>query len=216
MKPKYLFSLIILIAIFSHSNCTESITPKTDYPELPKYYYLKYDISLWKVEKPSMAKEKAGNSQITNNIYEDEFINISWAIDPLTIAFTLLNKTDHSLKIIWDEAVFVDPIGRNHRIFHSGVRYIDRNAPQPPSIIVRKGQLTDTIYPTDYVHFSDEWEEEPILPYSESGGDPELLFEEGKLYIGSTIQILLPLEINGKINEYIFVFKINDVTLKVI
>jgi len=216
MKLKYLFSLIILIAIFSHSNCTESITPKTDSPELPKYYYLKYDISLWKVEKPSMAKEKAGNSQIISNIYEDEFINISWAIDPIAIAFTLLNKTDHSLKIIWDEAVFVDAIGGNHRIFHSGVRYIDRNAPQSPSIIVRKGQLTDTIYPTDYVHFSDEWEEEPILPHSESGGDPELLLEEGKLYIGSTLQILLPLEINGKINEYIFVFKINDVTLKVI
>ncbi|MBM3236228.1 hypothetical protein FJZ31_08005 [Candidatus Poribacteria bacterium] len=184
-------------------------------------YRVDYDIGLYEVERPAQARERYGEQKITKvqeeNIekyyFEDEMVQIAWIPIASRISFVLTNKTDYSIKIVWDEAAFVDTNGMSHRVMHSGVKYIDRNNPQPPSVIVRRGAITDDIIPSDNVYYASGdfggWREEPLLP--NSGTDARALKTKAEKYSGKTYQVLLPLEIEGIINEYIFTFKINNV-----
>ncbi len=185
----------------------------------PKPYY---NIELTKVERPAKAKKRYGVKKITKikeegvekYHFEDEMVDIRWWIVNVNqIWFKLTNKTNHSIKIIWDEAAFVDYNGLTHRVMHKGVKYVDRNDSQPPSVIVRNGTISDLIVPTENVYFvsgpyGGYWEVEPFFPTS------GITSEEAQKYIGKTIQILLPLQIEGVVNEYIFIFEVENVKLK--
>jgi hypothetical protein len=183
-----------------------------------------YDIGLYEVERPTQAKERYGESKITKvqeegvekYYFEDDMVKIVWIPTPYQISFVLTNKTDHSIKIVWDEAAYVDENGVSHRVMHEGVKYIDRNNPQPPTVVVRKGTIVDSIFPTDYVYYvSGEyggWREKPLFPTF--GYTAEGIRDKAEQYVGKTIQVLLPLQIEGVVNEYIFSFKINKVEVK--
>lgn len=69
------------------------------------------------------------------------------------IHFSLTNKTSHSIKIIWDEVVYVDVNGSSYRAMYSGVKYIDRTNPQLPTIVFRNGSIEDLVLPTDNVYY---------------------------------------------------------------
>jgi hypothetical protein len=152
--------------------------------------------------------------------FEDDLVKVSWYADSRNILFLVENKTDYSIKIPWDEAAFVDINGMSHRVMHSGVKYVDRSQPQAPSIIVRKGKLEDNIVPTDYV-YQDEgtWREKPLLVDKESHNKYSLgafkTFSDFQATVNENIdkeyQVLLPLEIENTINDYIFSFKILNV-----
>jgi len=68
--------------------------------------------------------------------------------------FVLKNETKNPLKIDWDSVSYVDYFGESHKVIHSGIRYIDRNNHQTPTIIPPTSKLTDNIIPIDYI----EWE----------------------------------------------------------
>lgn len=93
---------------------------------------------------------------------------------------------------------------------HSGVKYADRDSPQPPSVIVRKGYITDVIIPTDYVTYYSSlgWSEQALFPESELGEGAQKLATQ---YIGKSFLILLPIQIENVTNDYIFTFKIENV-----
>lgn len=190
--------------------------------KVTKIYQLNYDILLSGVERPASAEKRYGEIKIDKiekegvqqYAFEDEMITSFWIVNPAGISFILNNKTAHSIKIIWDEGAFLDENGGSHRIVHSGIKYTDKEKPQAPSVVVRKGILKDTIYPSDYISWSgSEWEERAIFKHSQKGGIPEPFFLQAKENIGKTVQVLLPLQIEGVVNEYIFIFKINNVEL---
>ena len=198
-------------------------------------YIANYKITLWEVERSKNAAKKYGTQKVDsvsgdsnyNLLFEDDLVKILWYVDSRSIAFLINNKTNRSIKIPWDEAVYIDENGRNHRVMHSGIKYIDRESPQVPSIIVRKGALEDIVFPTDYVYYESGyldsgWKEKPLLTdvdyhsYLMKGTYPT--FDSFKNYvksnIGKTYQVLLPLQIENIINDYVFTFKIKDVTTK--
>ena len=183
-----------------------------------------YDIALEQVERPADASVRYGKQMVTKSegdttkyYFEDEMVRIVWLPSPKVITFLLTNKTDHSIKIIWDEAAYVDTEGITHRVMHSGVKYIDRNNSQPPTVVVRGGTISDLILPTDYVYWASGqyggwWEESPLFPYK--SGNPDQLAAEAQQYVGKTIQILLPLQIEDVVNEYLFTFRVRDVQIR--
>ena len=184
-----------------------------------------YNISLVEVERPADTKERYGKQTISQlegsegvvkYLFEDDLIKTIWLVTPYGISFDLHNKSDHSVKIIWDEAVYVDNSGRSMRVMHSGVKYAERNNPQLPTVIVRKGMVKDSIHPTDYVFFVEGknggWSEGLLFGPISSKLSREL--EAAKEHVGKSIQVLLPIEIEGIVNEYIFRFKINDVQIE--
>lgn len=184
-----------------------------------------YDITLTEVERPADAKERYGESKIvrfeeegkTKYSFEDEMVKIIWIPLSSQFLFTLNNKTNHSIKIIWDEAVYVDEDGMSKRVMHSGVKYTERNNPQPPTTIVRGATISDLVFPTDNIYYVSGqyggWQEIPLFPNSSITSAQELL-DKAKPIIGKAVQVLLPLQIEDVVNEYIFSFRINDVEVK--
>lgn len=206
--------LIIILGIVLTSNIA-----------YPQSYFGQYDISLIDVERPAKAKQiygeqKIGKSQekgIYKHDFEDEMVKIIWLLDFYAVSLAIYNKTSYSIKILWDEACFVDVNGKSSRIVHTGVKYIDKNKPQVPTIIPRKGIKEDSIFPVDNIIDSPGL---PIvklrlLPYPDPQGrtseDIGSIFKLIKNnYVGKSFQILLPFEIEGVVNNYIFIFRINN------
>jgi hypothetical protein len=180
-----------------------------------------YHIELHEVERPALAKERYGEQKIITTqeegedkyVFEDEMVKILWLPEPDAIHFHLTNKTTHSIKIIWDEAAYVDVNGNSRRVMHSGVKYIDRTNPQPPTTVVRNGSIKDLIFPTDNVYFSgDRWVKKPLFPHA--GFTATGLSSEVEPYRNKSFQVLLPLQIEDVVNDYIFVFNIKDIQVK--
>ncbi len=217
MKAKIIITYIVLVSFITGCIAT---------------YRAKYDIGLKEVERPAQAKERYGEKTITKvqeegifkYYFEDEMVKFIWIPSATEVAFVATNKTEHSIKILWDEAAYVDENGTSHRVMNSGIKYNERNNLQPPSIIVRKGTLNDIIIPTDYVYFYElgqysSWKTEPLFPTMPKAGalsveTKEDLSARTKEYIGKTFQVLLPLEIEDVVNEYIFIFEIDDVLVE--
>jgi len=191
---------------------------------LKPWHHVIYNIGLEEVERPAQAEERYGEQKITQTqegdiekfYFEDDMVGIIWSPTSSQISFILTNKTDHSIRIIWDEAAYVDVPGESHRVMHSGVKYIDRNNPQPPSVIVRKGSLSDFVVPTDRVVYVSGryggWKTLPLFPNKSQ--HPSILEENALFYKDKTVQLLLPLQIEDVINDYIFTFKVNDVRIE--
>ena len=178
------------------------------------YYYQKqediYKVRLREVEQPENVKEQYSKSKITifaedyepKNSYEDDFIKIIWLPDLTEFSFTLENKLDNSIKIIWDEAVYIDEDNSSLKVMHSGVKYEDREKAQPLTVIAKKTKINDLVIPVDNIHYvnpskysSGFWRELPLFSVQKSAE--------------KTVKILLPIQIQETINEYIFSFKIN-------
>ena len=178
------------------------------------YFQGFYNVGLQEVERPENAKVRYGESKIVNfqedgktkYSYEDEMIKIVWLPISTQFGFTLQNKTDHSMKIIWDEAAYVNVNGTSERVMHVGVKYIDRSNPQPPTVIVKKANIDDMILPVENVYFDEDigWRTKPLFP--NKAISVEELKTLSQNYIGKTVQILLPLQIENTVNEYIFSF----------
>lgn len=176
-----------------------------------------YDIVLDSVERPSNAGDRYGPKEIMRKtesdgliryVYEDSLIQVGWLPNPSRFSFVLENKSAHSIKIIWDEAAYVDVAGSTHRVVHSGVKYIDRNNSQPATTVVRGAHIEDFILPTDNVFYVSGqyggWRELDMFPY-----DYDLALD----YEGKSVQVLLPLEVKGVVNEYVFTFIVTNVTV---
>ncbi|MFA5182503.1 MAG: DUF1566 domain-containing protein [Syntrophales bacterium] len=231
----FLFGIVTIIGS-GPSAKQQHYSDSTPSASKTKTYLADYQISLKKVERP----EKAGNRYGLQKVdivkddakykfsFEDDMVRILWFVDSKKISFMLQNKTNYSIKIPWDEAAFVDELGRSHRVMHSGAKYNDRDKPQPPSIIVRKGSFEDIVFPTDYVTWSPgsryttgEWVEKPFFLDQDYHGlytkgqysSPDDFEKAVSMNVGKQIQVLLPLQIQDVINDYIFTFVVEKVNV---
>ena len=203
------------------------------------YYRANYDFGLANVSRSGNADNKYGEKAIMEGgkenkkgyFYEDKVVKILWLPSARDIDFTITNKTDSSIQIVWDEAAYVDESNKSHRVIHSGVKFNDRNTSQPPSIIAAKGSLDDNISSADswyFVSYDEQtiykpmgWNQNPMFPDYQNrgstlmviGGKPqETNFPSRvKSYIGKQVKVVLPIKIQGEITEYTFAFNIKDV-----
>lgn len=130
--------------------------------------------------------------------YSDDFINIQFQIYEDKIVFDIQNKTNSIIKINWDEISFVSINGQAFRVVHSGVLYINPNAPQTPTIIPPDSKLHDILIPSENIYFDSsnfEWKLKPLFPFS------------SQIMHNKSFSIYFPLEIKGKRKDYTFKFK---------
>jgi len=178
-----------------------------------------YDIGLSEVQTTFRAAGKygepvikrVGDPGVDHNVYVDGVLGFGWFLSPYRLSFLLANHTDRSIRIIWDEAAYVDANGVSHRVIHEGVKYIDRSASQPPSVVPPNSEIHDSIIPVDHVYFMSGqyggWGELPLLPVSAySKKHMESIVEQ---YVGKTLRVLLPIELQNVVVDYIFTFRIN-------
>ena len=193
-------------------------------------YLADYDFSLIQVERPENAKERYGEQKIDTltdkkykTFFEDDLVKILWVVsNEVGFEFLIENKTDHTIKIVWDEATYMDEKGMNHKIMHSGIKYNDREKSQPPSNIIRKGKLEDLIFPIDNVYFDERWNKKSLFLSKDfhSEYDPGIYhtFEDFQNTVNknlnNNVSVLLPIQIENVTNDYIFTFQITNIETK--
>ncbi len=163
-----------------------------------------YQTSLAKVEKPENPSVQYGNTTIvedegkTKYSYEDNFISIIIFGTSTKFYFTLKNVSNNSLKLLWDEAVYVDYNGNTSRVMHNGIKYSEREASLAASTIIRGATLEDIVCPTANVYWDEYRKDWDLL----------MMYPDKVSLETKQVQLMLPIQIKDVVNEYIFVFDI--------
>ena len=172
-----------------------------------------YKTALLKVEKPEKATNRYGNTKIIqdNGIdkysYNDSIIDIVIFGTSEQFNFMLKNVSDHSLKIIWNEAAFVGLDGLSSKIMHVGTKFSEREGDQPATTIIKGAKIEDLATPTSNVYYDDGIK----IGYSTIGNGWKKHSMLPEKYIGKEageIRLMLPIQIRDVINEYTFIFKV--------
>jgi hypothetical protein len=146
----------------------------------------------------SMRKPVAADDMV----FSDGLIELRFAPSEKQLGFTVRNTGSGPVKIDWNSAAFVDIAGASHKVMHHGVKYNERGAMQAPTVIPPGAIVRDFVYPSDYVSFIyGVWNEQPMFPNAPLANE----------YKGHSFGVFLPIEIDGKVRNYNFVFRINDV-----
>lgn len=158
---------------------------------------------LTKVEKPSNPAIRYGKTTVVEQenlkySYVDNIIDILIFGSSERFDFILKNVSDNSIKIIWNEAVFVNFDGSTSKIMHVGTKYSQREGDQPATTIIKGAKIEDLAAPNCNVRYSDvlkEWVTDSMYPSKPalSPGD---------------LRLMLPIQVKDVINEYIFVFEV--------
>lgn len=162
-----------------------------------------YFSTLTMVDKPKNPEIKYGEIQsvtdsLTKYSYEDNFISVIIYGNSKNFSFSIKNNTQYSIKIIWDEAVFVDLKGSTSKIMHNGIKYSERENSQSPSTIIRGASLDDIAVPTRNVFYADnlkDWRIQSMYPDQPTEDTYQL-------------RLMLPIQIKEVVNEYVFVFDV--------
>lgn len=173
---------------------------------------LKYDIALIEV---SGIKNSMEYGELA---YVDSLIGINFSINQREISFALRNMSTTTLKIVWDETLYiVDEI--TGKVMHSGIKYTDKEMFQPPSVIPKGTVHSDIIVPTDNVYYEDGiygvnvsiaggWEKRELFPQTVPESNQDNMISKLK---GSEFSIYMPIQVKGVTQEYNFKFKVINV-----
>lgn len=166
-----------------------------------------YVTLLASVEKPSNSEIRYGTTTVVEDDKVTKFSYVDNAIDIIIFgsstqfSFVLKNVSDNTIKVVWDEAVFVDYDGATSKIMHLGTKYSQKNGEQPASTVIKGAKIEDVAVPTVNVRYSEvlkEWITDSMYP-SDPGEEP------------GQLRLMLPIQLKDVINEYIFVFDVKYV-----
>jgi hypothetical protein len=196
-------------------------------------YQANYEFKLSEVKK----SEKGSPAQISSsldtlkgaksNCYSDSTIKVCFTPTNKNIHFEMTNLTDQNVKLVWDESM-ITTVGSQSKVMHDGVKFIDRNQYQQPSIVYPNQTFKDMFTPTENVYWRDGvysqygstpggWEQKPLLIDKNyiNGGTEVLDSTKFTDYVTSmkdaTIQINMPILVDDtKRKDYRFNFKVVD------
>ncbi len=83
--------------------------------------------------------------------FSDAFLKISFIVGEKEIVFEIQNKTDSGVKINWDDLSFIRSDGNASRVIHSGIRLVNRNDPQAPTLIPPTAKVSDNLIPSENI-----------------------------------------------------------------
>ena len=92
------------------------------------------------------------------------------------IKINIENKSNSAIKVIWDETVLTDNNNSESGVIHEGVKYINKNESQVPSIILPSKTFEDSIIPKTHIRYNESgyYEGWQIDPYDERIGERTL------------------------------------------
>lgn len=157
---------------------------------------------------------QAGKSNSSDSFFcEDDAVMIYCIPSQAGMTLSVANKLDHSIKVLWDDSAFVNHRGQSMRVIHEGVRLMDKEKAQVPSIVPMHSTFSDSFGPADsydYVSFGNNghWEHEDLFPSFPD--DNYVMQEKLSTWKGKPFQTLIAIEINGTKVEYQFGYHIAD------
>jgi len=207
------------------------------------YPKVEYDIVLHAVERPADVQERWGNyvvepvvDEVDKYLYEDDLIRAVIAVLDSAFYLRLENKTNHTVRVLWDDAAYIDPSGQSNRVVKGSIIIRDRFGPQTPSVIPKGTRIEESVIPIDRI--TEKGDSLPLLPGGRGTYFTEFAAratpEQSKRDAESAVQkridsyatetmesvrtvqrmaLLIPLEIQSVVNEYTFSFRINNATV---
>ncbi len=147
----------------------------------------------------------------SNNTYSDEYITLTplASVAGSQIDLTIINNHSSSIRILWDDAAFIDNAGASHRIIHMGIKLIDKEKAQVPSVIPAGARLEDTIAPVEWLEYTNGNWSIALPSYNkfnsmDTAENTLQLYRTNPYY--TETKLLLPIEIDGKKIEYTLTF----------
>ena len=179
-----------------------------------------YDLELIEVEKPSRADQRYSprkNEKASGLTYSDSMVEVTLKVEDFYCGFALKNKTSHVLKVVWKDTSFVDPDNKNMAVLAStGMAFFGFIYQSEPSVVIPGSELTGMLVPKripsepgtkEVARLGGKHEYPHLFPLEKD--------ERPEKYIGERVRMLLPLEIEGVINDYIFTLEVKGVKEKV-
>jgi hypothetical protein len=170
---------------------------------------VKYDVELSMVRKASDITQRyqapvADTIDVVRYAYEDDLFRSIWSASEGGWDLVLYNKSERPLMIDWDEVSYIDVDNIGHSVLSSSTKYSERNEPQTPSVIPRRGNITERLFSATHIYQSStgEWAKRPLWPID---------FSEAQRYKGKTVRLIIPFSVDGLTAQYEFNFTIKDV-----
>jgi hypothetical protein len=132
------------------------------------------------------------------------------------IAITVSNESDQPFEIDWNSSSFVDIARTAKRIFHSGVKYADREQSLPSTTIPPHAKVDDSVIPSANVSFSQavgDWLEGRLVPPAVASDVVETMIGSIK---GGQVSLFLQMIVVGKKVPVTMTFTISDVRVGVL
>lgn len=175
-----------------------------------KRMIVKYDVELTMVRKASDINQRylapaADTLDVVRYAYEDDLFRSIWSASEAGWNLVLYNKSEKPLMIDWDEVNYMDVDNIGHRVLASGTKLSEINNPQTPTVIPRRGNITETLFSADHVYQSSTGllARRPLWPID---------FTEAKRYEGKQVRLMIPFTVDGLSAQYEFVFTIKNVS----
>lgn len=116
------------------------------------------------------AEEYEAWSETVSTLTSLGFLTSYYEDDTTGFALFVVNESQEPVRVVWDETSIVSTDGSASRVIHEGVRFLDMNRSQPPTIIPPGARIEDYIGPTNRISFStNEWVEYPLIGNIEEG-----------------------------------------------
>lgn len=179
-----------------------------------------YEIVLVVIERPAHAEERYGVMVITHaasstgsmNMAEDQLVKLIWLPPEERLPFVLLNKGEHAITIPWDDAAYVDGLGRTRRVLHSSVRVWNPGDSQVPSMVLSQDRLADFLLPIESAQLGrNAWPSSPLFPCMHGLYCDQ---QAALAHQGLTYQVLLPLQVGLETYRYVFTFQVKTVEIR--
>lgn len=187
MKTRFFFLAIIMMVA---SSCS---TTK---------YFVASNYALETVEN----NINESSMKVSSQNYNDDVIDISMEFGEQSISMFIGNQTSSSIKILWDDAAYIDQFGSAHRVIHLGTKLIDRDKAQVPSVVPKGSHINEEVVPSDCIEWmasTSNWEYTPVSQMYMYNTEKEA--QEATMNLAD-VQLLLPIEANGQRYEYTFKF----------
>ncbi len=154
--------------------------------------------------------------------FEDSNVQFIFVLSPEKISVEIRNKTDRNIELVGNKAEFIDHQGESHTVlygndFYNELRfYADNGEYVAPMRIVPGSAITGHLWINTFLDITlmKDWRRvKPVdIDNSRIPFFPKNSFEgRGKKLIGSTFRLILPIDFDGRISNYMFTFKIDDV-----
>jgi hypothetical protein len=154
--------------------------------------------------------------------FEDSNVLIRFLPSPEKIWVSIRNKTDHEINLVRDKAEFIDHLGKSRKVlygynFEQEIRFFaDNRRFVSPMRIDPGSEITGHVWINTFLDITlmKDWTRvssvdiyysmRPFLPRNRNDGRGEELKD-------STFKLILPIDFDGSISNYMFTFMINDV-----
>lgn len=166
-----------------------------------------YMMPLQEVRRPVDVQQRWGAYKIekadSGYAFDDDLMHVRVVPMHGEFGVSIENKTDHSLQVIWDEMAYVGPDGISSKVSSGDTRIIDMGKSRTPTVIPSHAKGVFTAVPNVNVD-QDPLNTGYLSDFVGICDDPAALN-------GKEVQLLVPVRIEETVNEYTFIFRLQDV-----